>query len=131
MAEVFELPSGAAFEVQPLSYESAWAVTQTVIKEIEKSDISSLKKLDLDFDKIMSTDVLDLKDPICHLLASHAMIDAARQCFKKCLYNKGKIDSMTFESKEARGDFIMACWHALKENILPFFGSLGSLLKTK
>ena len=123
--EKFELPSGSKFEVQPLSYEGAWAVTQTVLKEIEKTEIN-LKGMD--FKALNQTDVLNFKGPICSLLASQAVLDAAKSCFKKCRYNDLVIDSMTFEKKEARGDFLYCCWYALRENILPFFGSLVSSL---
>jgi hypothetical protein len=123
--EKFELPSGSKFEVQPLSYEGAWAVTQTLLKEIEKTELN-LKGMD--FKALSQTDVLNFKGPICSLLASQAVLESAKSCFKKCRYNDLPIDSMTFEKKEARGDFLYCCWHALRENILPFFGSLVSSL---
>lgn len=127
--EKFTLPSGAKFEVQALSYESAWLVTQSLIREIEKTDIKELKGLD--FTQIMAADILALRGPVCSILSSQLVLDAVKQCFVKCRYNDSKIDSMTFENKAARGDFLPAAWYALKENVSPFFESLVSLLKTK
>lgn len=124
--EKFILPSGAKFEVQPLSYEGAWAVSQSIIKEIEKTQID-LKGLDLS--QIMASDVMIMKGPICSILASNVVLESVKQCFAKCRYNDAKIDSMTFEKKEARGDYLFACFYALKENVSPFFGSLVSLLQ--
>jgi hypothetical protein len=123
--ETFALPSGAKFDVQPLSYETAWAVTQTILKEIEKTEIN-LKGMD--FKAISQTDVLNFKGPICSLLASQPVLEAAKTCFKKCRYNDQVIDSMTFEKKEARADFLLCAWHAIRENVAPFFGSLVSSL---
>lgn len=123
--ESFALPSGAKFEVQPLGYEGAWAVTQSILKEIERTEIN-LKGMD--FKALSQTDVLNFKGPICALLASQAVLDAAKTCFKKCRYNDKAIDSMTFEKKDARGDFLYCCWYAIRENVMPFFGSLVSSL---
>lgn len=109
-----------------MSYEQAWAVTQTIIKEIEKTEVD-IKNIDLK--NILATDVLVFKGPICSILGSQAVIEAAKACFKKCRYNDSVIDSMTFEKKDARGDFLPACWYALKENVSPFFASLNSFLR--
>ena len=108
-----------------MSYEAAWAVTQIILKEIEKTEIN-LKGIDLK--KISQTDVLNFKGPICSLLASPKVLEAAKTCFKKCRYNDKAIDTMTFETKESRGDFLLCSWHAIKENVSPFFASLVSSL---
>lgn len=126
--ESFTLPSGAVLEVQPLGYEKAWGVTQILLKELETIKVD-LKTVDLK--ELMGMDVLVLKGPICAILGSPKVLEAAQQCFSKCLYNKTKIDSMTFESKQARGDFLFCAFYALKENVSPFFESLASALSTK
>lgn len=121
--ETFKLPSGATLDVQALSYEAAWGVTQVLLKELEntKIDLSSINLKD-----IMATDLITLKGPICSILSSQSVLDSAKTCFKKCRYNDSQIDSMTFESKTARGDFLYAAFYALQENVTPFFASLLS-----
>lgn len=126
--EKISLPSGAVLSVQPLSYEKAWNVTQILLKELE---VINLDLKSIDFKELMAMDILVLKGPICAFLGSPKVLEAAKECFTKCLYNDTKIDSMTFEKKESRGDFIFCCFYALKENVSPFFGSLVSALSTK
>lgn len=123
--ESFVLPSGAKFDVQPLSYEGSWVVTQSLLKSIEQTELD-LKGID--FKQLTGMDVLQFKGPICALLADQRVLDAAKSCFKKCRYNDKAIDSMTFETKDARQDFLHCCFYALKENVAPFFGSLVSSL---
>lgn len=126
--ESFSLPSGSKFDVQPLGYEAAWNVTQMILKEIEKTTID-IKGIN--FKELMASDILVLKGPICSLLASQAVLEAAKTCFKKCRYNDGILDNMTFEKREARGDFLFCVFYALRENILPFFANLVSIFETR
>lgn len=120
-----KLPSGAQFEIHALSFEKAWEITQIVLKEFEsvKLDLKST-----DFKELMGMDVFALKGPICGILSSQTMVAAAKKCFAHCLYNNARIDENTFDSSEARGDFIFCCFYALKENVYPFFASLISSL---
>jgi len=127
MGAKYTLPSGIAFEVTPLPYEDAWGVTQSFFAVVEKLNID-LQGLDLS--ALSSVDVLKFKGPICSVLASNDCLKAAKTCFSRCLYNNLKIDASTFESKQARGDFLFACFYALKENIAPFFETALSFFGT-
>jgi hypothetical protein len=123
--ERIDLPSGAVLEVDLLSYEKGWKVMQKLSKAFESLDID-LKGVD--FKKLSEQDVLRFKNPICHLLADDKILEATKECFTKCLYNNQRIDSSTFDSKEARKDFVFAAFHALRCNLEPFFEGLVSSL---
>jgi len=126
--EKIDLPSGAILEIGLLPYEEAWNVQKKIASVFDQV------KLDpgsIEWSNIMKTDLLVLKGPICQILSNDLVIAAAKECFKKCLYNNLKIDNMTFDSKEARGDYLYCVFHVLKANIEPFFAGLASLLSTK
>jgi hypothetical protein len=125
MSEKVKLPSGAELDITLLPYEEAWDIQAVVAAVLERMQID-LKGLDLQ--NLLATDMIQFKGPILHLLSSKEVKDAAQKCFVKCTYANRRIDSQTFEPKAARGDFIPAMFHALKENISPFFGGLLSLL---
>lgn len=125
---LYDLPSGAVLDVTPLPYGEAWAVAQTVIKEIETLDLK------IDFTNMKSFEQLDLvalKGPFCAILSSQKVLEAVQKCFKKCLVEKLKIDGQTFEKPESRKDFLPAAFYAMKENVYPFFDGLLSSLGTK
>jgi hypothetical protein len=121
-----KLPSGAELVVTPLDWEDAWDISQRVLAVIEKLELD-LKGIN--WTDIQSQDVLNFKGPICQILSSKVVFDAAKDCFKKCTYAGMRIDNATFNDSKARGDMLIACFHALKENCAPFFGSLLSGLK--
>ena len=128
MSEKVTLPSGAVLDVTPLSYEKAWGVTQDIVRVVEKLNVD-LKVFD--FGNVSATDVLALRGPICTVLTSPEILSAVKLCFGGCTYNNLRIDSGTFEAKEARGDFLFAAFHAMKENAAPFFSGVTSLFATK
>lgn len=121
------LPSGSILEITLLPFEEAWGVSQMITKEIEKIDFD-IKSID--WTSFHMTNVVNLKNPICAILSSKEIIDAAKICFKRATYNGLKIDSQTFEKREYRADFLPAVFHILRENISPFFENLFSSLKT-
>jgi hypothetical protein len=121
MSEKITLPSGAKLEITPLPYFKAWAVTQKVTRAVEKIDID-LKGVD--FKNIMITDIVNLKSPICALLSSDEIIEAAKECFTRCTYNGVKINDETFEPIASRKDFLPCVFYALRANISPFFSNL-------
>lgn len=128
MTEKHLLPSGVELDVTPLPYEEAWGVAQKVVGVIKSLNLD-LSKINLDMNDISAEDILTFKDPICQVLSSPVLFDSVKQCFSRCTYNGVKIDSRTFESKQSRGDYLVAAFFALKENASPFFASLGSFFK--
>jgi hypothetical protein len=121
------LPSGSILEITLLPFEEAWGISQMITKEIERIDFD-IKSVN--FSDIKMTDVVNFKNPICAILSSKVVVEAAKICFKRATYNGLKIDSQTFEQREYRSDFLPVIFHVLKENISPFFENLLSSLKT-
>lgn len=121
------LPSGAVLDITLLPFEEAWGVSQTITKEIERInfDIGSFS-----LKEFVMSDIVNLKNPICAILSSKSIIDAAKICFKRATYNGLKIDSQTFENRDARPDFLPVVFYVIKENVSPFFENLLSSLKT-
>jgi len=120
-----DLPSGAVLDITLLPYEQAWGICQAITRTIEKLDVD-LK--DVDLKNWQATDLIALKGPLCAILCSTEIVEAAKVCFERCTYNKLRIDSMTFEKRENRKDYLPASFHAIKENIAPFFENLLSFL---
>lgn len=134
-----ELPSGAKLAGGLLPYGEAWAVSQTILNEIKRLNIDVSKidvdafsnvKLDAKFDRSHLELFLAIKDPLCALLGSSKIVEAVDHCFKKLTYNNLRIGGQTFESKEARQDYLFAAYYALWENVSPFFAGLSSSLQT-
>lgn len=120
------LPSGAVLEVTILPFEDAWQVSQDLLVLAGSLDID-VKGMNLD--DIKAADVLDFKTPLCKVLSSQSAMSAAWKCFARCTYNGLRVDKQTFEKPEARGDFLIAAFFALADNVRPFFGSLVSFFQ--
>jgi len=130
-----ELPSGSILEVQLLSFEEAWNIFQLFSKTIEEMNMDikdfSFFKQDDDKRNFTFVDFLKLKGPICSILSNKSLSEAGVRCLDRCIYNGLKIDRRTFDSQEARGDFLPSLFYALKENVSPFFGNLISYFAKK
>lgn len=120
----YDLPSGAVFDVTIMPYEKAWALSQTAIKLLGEMKVDI--PVGIDMTAFLKEDVLALKGPICAVLSSPVLMPAVKEAWGRCSYNGLKIDPMTFNAPEARGDFLYCAFYALKENIAPFFASLSS-----
>lgn len=127
MNTTVKLPSGASLEIGLLAAEEAWAVSQALLKEVEKLpfDVTG----GIDFSVLLNqAGILALKGPICSILSSPVLLAEAQKCFKQCTYNGIRIDKSTFEKRDCRGDLLPAAFYALKENVAPFFVGLSSFL---
>lgn len=125
------LPSGAKLEITPLPYLKAWGVSQVLAKEVEKIGLDMKEFKSIDFKNLLAVDALSFKNPLCALLASESILEAAKTCMERCTYNGLRIDEDTFERIEARQDFLPVVFSVLKENISPFFANLFSFFTKK
>ena len=128
MTDKIDLPSGAKLDITLLPFDEAWSIVQTITKVLERINVD-LSRVDLT--NIDATDIINLKSPLCAILSSNEILDAAKICFKRATYNGLKIDGQTFEKKASRCDFLPVVFHVLKENISPFFSNLISFLGTR
>lgn len=114
------MPSGAILKVRVAPFAVSKNLYQAVLKELKQV---SIKKMDTDEDQMEL-----LKDLFCVGYSSPEIDLALEACLSHCQYNDGradlKVDKDTFESIEAREDYITACMEVAKDNVLPFMKSL-------
>jgi hypothetical protein len=125
----YELPSGADFEVTVLDFEPAFEISQTVSRFIGLLEVD-LKGLDVDKWKgISDIDIAAIKRPLSQVLSNAEIRKAGDKCLVKCTYNGQRVTAKTWEPIEARKDYLYAMFHALKDNVTPFFEGAFSSLK--
>lgn len=107
------LPSGAILKIGLAPFKDSKALYQAVLAEGPSI-------------KIESTDQAEnaIKDLFCVMLSSSKIEAALKPCLERSLYNGKKIDENSFEPKDARQDYIEACYLVAKANIEPFIVSL-------
>ncbi len=118
-----KLPSGAILDVTVLDYEKAFGIFQTVSRQIGLIDVDFGK---IDFEKFNTMDVMEFKRPLTQLLSNSDLVKVGNQCLEKCTYDNVKISKATWESIEARKDYLFALFYALKENCAPFLEGVFS-----
>ena len=111
-----DLPSGKKMGIDIAPFADSKALWQAMLEE--------LKGLRLDPDA--SVDVNFIKDIFCSGIASKKVEACLWECFKRVLYNDSKITKDTFESVEAREDYLDICFEVAKENIMPFTKNLSA-----
>jgi len=110
-----ELPSGAKLEINLAPFADANALYKAAAKELKSIKVSpEMDVFDANF----------IKDIGCSLICSDEITNAVMVCVKRCTYNGLKIDSDTFESEEARGDYTSVLLEVAKENLIPFLKGL-------
>jgi|SRR5215217_2733933 len=113
-----ELPSGAKLRIQIAPFAVAKKLYQVVAKEA--------KGIEYDHNKTEVGTVV--KDLVLSAFSSEEIDAALWACLTSCTYDgSGKelrVDQHTFESIDARQDYIKACIEVAKDNIGPFAKSL-------
>jgi hypothetical protein len=125
----YTLPSGAEFEVTLLDFEPAFDISQTVSRFVGLLEVD-LKALEIEKWKSFSDIEVDaIKRPLSQILSNAELRKAGDRCLVKCTYNGQKVTTKTWEPAEARQDYLIAMFYALKENVAPFFVGAFSFLK--
>ena len=130
LPEKISLKSGATLELQIAPFAEAMRLFKTIANELKAVDIH-LEGLTLE--KIKGTDINGIKNAVLQLLGSDAMELAVRTCMARCLYNGTKITPSSFETMDARPDYLPVAWEVVKFNMGPFFANLdlSSTAKSK
>lgn len=110
-----KLPSGAELQVNPAPF--------AIAKELFKNFAAELKTVRADAKLEIDTNFI--KDIICTMISSEKIEASFNECAKRCLYKGQKIDAETFESIEARQDYLTVVQHVCWENIAPFTNGLS------
>lgn len=115
MSKEFEkkLPSGATLKFNLAPFADAKDLYQVVAAEIK----------DVPFKKEMDT-IEVYKSLALIALSSKKIEEAIWKCLERARYNEVKVNKNTFESEEARQDYLEVLLEVAKENIAPFMKSL-------
>lgn len=104
-----------------------------VANKLRKTVASELLKVEIDVGKIdMSMDIRNLdpralntlKNVVCQLLASDQVEACFFECAGRCTLDGQAVKRETFDSEDARGDFLPCAWEVIRHNLAPFFESL-------
>jgi hypothetical protein len=90
-------------------------------------DLGKLKLgQDLGMDSLADPAVLNtLKSALCVALASDKIEEAMFECAIRCTLDGMKITPDSFESPDARQDFLPVAWEVMVFNLTPFLGGLN------
>src|SRR5690242_20291792 len=121
MSDPITLKSGAVLTVAIASFASGNKLMKTVARELSGVDFNlELKNLD----ELSEKDINVLKNVVFRIIQSDAIEQALLECMKKCLYNDQRITLETFETEDARQDYLPVAWEVMKANLRPFFSGL-------
>lgn len=107
------LPSGRKLSVQPAPFKEAKALYQALATEFLRADIDGEAEL-----------ANLIKNVMCLAISSPRVEAALEPCLRRCTYNSLRISEESFESEEAREDYLDICIEVSKENLTPFTKSL-------
>lgn len=133
--------SGAELVIQVADYESGMALHDAFLAKLStlKADInfsafSNVKSLtelkELDVGLILNLGVREILPALASFAADKNIREAAFVCLARATYNGQRITPALFNDVEARKDFYEIILECLKVNVLPFAGTLVSLLST-
>ena len=110
-----DLPSGKVLSIDLPRFEVSLALYQALMEKMVGVEI-----------RPNNLDTVLYKDYLAGCLASQEIQEKLWECFKKCLYGELHFDTETFQSREAREDYIKVCMEVVKENTDPFVRGLYS-----
>lgn len=113
------LPSGAVLSVGLAPFADSLALYQSLLEEGKTLTLDPSQNVDANF----------YKDLFCVGFSSKKIEASTKKCMEKCLYNKLRIDSQTFEPVKAREDYMTVLFEVTKDNIAPFTKSLYAQLQ--
>lgn len=111
------LPSGAVLKIGLAPFSDSKELFQAIMEEMKTVSLN-MEEIDYDF----------LKNMLCTGFGSKRVEAAVNKCWAKCLYNGVRIDADTFESLEAREDYLTVYSEVAMANVTPFTKNLLSLL---
>ena len=107
-----KLPSGAELKVTMADFATSKALYQAIAEELQGIKLNSIEGEQF------------AKDVFCVALSSKKIEACIWECAKRATYNGLKLDADTFESEEARQDYLECMFEITRVNTLPFMKSL-------
>lgn len=121
MQDPITLKSGSQLQLGMAPFGDGTRLLKTVARELAAVNFD----LDLvNFAELSGKDINVLKNAVFQLIQSDAVEAALMKCAAKSLYNGQTIIATTFESENARQDYLPVVWEVMKENLRPFFAGL-------
>lgn len=116
------LKTGNKLTFQYAQFEVQMVLLNVATEEIKKVDINATDS------NALSSSLIKL---VTIAMASNEMNSIFWRCANTCLYNGERITQKTFESIDARKDYLEIKYHIFKENLSIFFSSLFGELKAQ
>lgn len=116
-----KLKSGAVLAVGIAPFSDATKLFKTVANELKKVEVNLTS---IDMKNIMSNDINSIKNLIFQILGSDEMEECFFKCAIRSTINGAKVQPSSFESEDARGDYLPVAWEVIKANLSPFFKNL-------
>ena len=114
------LPSGVLLRISLAPFDEAERLRETAFEEMKTIDLNPDKEMDANF----------YKNLFCTAFSSNKFKEALKPCMARALYGDNKCHlSSTWESPEAREDYMAVLSEVAKENLTPFLKGLTSSLK--
>ena len=129
------LSSGATLGFQLARFNDGMNLFNATFKELVGVPFGA-QGSSLDIANFLKMDISELKDVVIKVATSDKVQEAIWKCMESCTYQSFndsvglKITKNTFESEDARADFLLVVWEVATLNLVPFFKNLGSLLST-
>ena len=126
MKQETTLKSGIVLRLQVATFKQSMRLLKVVVNEIKAVDLGIVVNGQIDLKKLQSMDlpVDAIKNVVCQMIGSDAVDKALSECMGVCLYDGEKITAETFESENARQDYLPVAWEVMQVNLLPFFSGL-------
>ena len=121
MSIVPMLKSGAVAELSMASFAVSARLFKAMANELKLVDVD-IEGVDLS--KVQDMDLNAIKNAILQLLGSDQIEKYLFDCMARCTYQGQKITTATFDTEEARGDYLPIALEVIKLNVLPFFKNL-------
>ena len=121
------LKNGALLTVSLAPFADANRLLKAIARELA---LVNFDLGNLDLKEISGKDINVLKNAVFQLVQSDAVEAAVLKCAEKCLYNNERITADTFNTEDARQNYLRVVWEVIKANLSPFFAGLDLSLWT-
>lgn len=128
--------NGAAIVINPAPFKLVKQLRGCIANELKKIQIDignpeSLDAIKKEFNGNVSKYLNYIKDILLNLETSENFERVIWDCLKECLYDNKSITQLLFDDiPAAREDYDLIVYECIKENMAPFFKSLGGMLST-
>ncbi len=124
---------GAKIIINSTSFKNVKRLRRCLAEQLKEVNIdignpSSLEEIKQEFNGHVSKYLNNFKNILLGLELSQEFEDVMWDCLKDCVYDNKAITPTLFDDlPEVRNDYDLIVYECIKENLAPFFKSLGGL----